>query len=320
MVANITQAFSLSYYLNQQRSFRHPNEYLNAGQEPDGVWFNPNALLDLEDSRKIDSMHFYRLYDGFHPETQAKLNRFAGCARRSAGLDIELSADKSVSALWAIADKPFRKIIEHAHNHAARTAVNDILLKECSYTRARIGGAKGNIHILPAHVLGAMFQHGTSRADDPQLHTHFLIFNVALTDADGKWRALHQKPFYRRIKDCGPCYRSHLAENLTACGIEMERYGENDTYVRVRHIPKQLEKLWSKRQWQIARAAARRASDHAHNADTSHIASLESRYLNHPRYDPELRHVRWRRECDELIDCAGLVEIFRTALEEKAGS
>ena len=45
MVATLAQAASAAYYLESQRSFRHPNEYYIAGEEPDGVWFNPNGLF-----------------------------------------------------------------------------------------------------------------------------------------------------------------------------------------------------------------------------------------------------------------------------------
>ena len=47
MVATLAQAATAAYYLESQRSFRHPNEYYTAGEEPDGVWFNPNALFGL---------------------------------------------------------------------------------------------------------------------------------------------------------------------------------------------------------------------------------------------------------------------------------
>ena len=48
MVATLAQAASAAYYLESQRSFRHPNEYYTAGEEPDGVWFNPKGLFALE--------------------------------------------------------------------------------------------------------------------------------------------------------------------------------------------------------------------------------------------------------------------------------
>ena len=59
MVATLAQAASAAYYLESQRSFRHPNEYYTAGEEPDGVWFNPHALFGLADGGKVDSSDFH---------------------------------------------------------------------------------------------------------------------------------------------------------------------------------------------------------------------------------------------------------------------
>ena len=78
MVATLAQAASASYYLESQRSFRHPNEYYTAGEEPDGVWFNPNGLLGLENGGKVDSSDFQRLYNGFAPDGSTRLTRNAG--------------------------------------------------------------------------------------------------------------------------------------------------------------------------------------------------------------------------------------------------
>ncbi|MCY4408638.1 MAG: relaxase domain-containing protein, partial [Rhodospirillaceae bacterium] len=103
MVATLAQAASAAYYLESQRSFRHPNEYYTAGEEPDGVWFNPRGLLGLENGGRVDSSDFHRLYNGFSPDGSHKLTRNAGSEQRSAGLDMTFSADKSVSALWAVA-------------------------------------------------------------------------------------------------------------------------------------------------------------------------------------------------------------------------
>ena len=125
MVATLAQAASAAYYLESQRSFRHPNEYYTAGEEPDGVWFNPKGLFGLADGGKVDSSDFHRLYNGFAPNTGAKLTQNAGSERRSAGLDMTFSADKSVSALWAVADPDLRSEIERAHNDAARVALEE---------------------------------------------------------------------------------------------------------------------------------------------------------------------------------------------------
>ena len=315
MVASMAQAAAASYYLESQRSFRHPTEYYTAGEEPDGVWFNPNDLLGLADGEKIDSKHFHRLYHGFAPETGGKLTRNAGSENRSPGLDITFSADKSVSALWAIADSALRGKIEEAHNAASRSALQEVFLKECSYTRTRVGGAQGQIQVLPAHLLGAMFQHGTSRANDPQLHTHCVVFNAVQTESDGQWRALHQKPLYRWIKAAGACYRSYLASNLSELGIKIERYGKDNAYVRIKHIPKELEKAWSKRRSEIVETAAELGFDTADNSNRATMVNLMTRERKRGDQDPEQRHTRWRHECEQLFQCATLVA---SVFEEKA--
>ena len=212
MVATLAQAASAAYYLESQRSFRHPNEYYTAGEEPDGVWFNPHALFGLTDSGKIDSSDFHRLYNGFAPNTGAKLTQNAGSERRSAGLDMTFSADKSISALWAVADPDLRSEIERAHNDAARVALEETVLRHCAYTRIR--NRDGEIEVLPADIAAGMFQHGTSRDNDPQLHTHCVIFNAARTHRDGKYRALHQHPVYAWMKAAG---RSTAIRSLGAC-------------------------------------------------------------------------------------------------------
>ena len=161
MVATLAQAASAAYYLENQRSFRHPNEYYTAGEEPDGVWFNPKGLFGLADGGRVDSADFHRLYNGFAPDTGDKLTQNAGGERRSAGLDMTFSADKSVSALWAVADPELRSEIERAHNDAARSALEETVLRHCAYTRIR--NRAGEIEVLPADISAAMFQHGTSR-------------------------------------------------------------------------------------------------------------------------------------------------------------
>ncbi|MCY4557743.1 MAG: relaxase domain-containing protein, partial [Chloroflexi bacterium] len=112
MVATIGQMASAEYYLESQRSFRHPNEYYTAGEEPDGTWFNPKGLFGLEDGAKVDSGHFHRLYAGFSPDGSGKLVQRAGNPERSPGVDMTFSVDKSVSALWAVAEPDMRERIE----------------------------------------------------------------------------------------------------------------------------------------------------------------------------------------------------------------
>ena len=82
MVATLAQMASAAYYLESQRSFRHPNEYYTAGEEPDGVWWNPCGLFGLADGGRVDGGEFHRLYHGFAPDERRKAD--AQCRKREA--------------------------------------------------------------------------------------------------------------------------------------------------------------------------------------------------------------------------------------------
>ena len=316
MVATLAQAASAAYYLESQRSFRHPNEYYTAGEEPDGVWFNPKGLFGLADGGKVDSSDFHRLYNGFAPNGGGKLTQNAGSERRSAGLDMTFSADKSVSALWAVADPGLRSEIEQAHNDAARVALEETVLRHCAYTRIR--NRDGGIEVLPADISAAMFQHGTSRDNDPQLHTHCVIFNAARTHRDGKYRALHQHPVYTWMKAAGAVYRNTLAWSLQErLGIRMEQYGKDGEFTRIAGMPEDLIGHWSKRRAAIIEAAREMGFTVEGNAPRAAAAANKiTRAGKSPDNDPEIRHARWRGEADGFIEREALIASLLGKSEE----
>ena len=294
------------FYSGVDSSFRHPNEYYTAGEEPDGVWFNPKGLFGLADGGKVDSSDFHRLYNGFAPSGGGKLTQNAGSERRSAGLDLTFSADKSVSALWAVADPELRAEIERAHNDAARVALEETVLRHCAYTRIR--NRDGEIEVLPADISAAMFQHGTSRDNDPQLHTHCVIFNAARTHRDGKYRALHQHPVYTWMKAAGAVYRNTLAWSLQErLGIRMEQYGKDGEFTRIAGIPEDLIGHWSKRRAAIIDAAREMGFTVEGNAPRAAAANKITRAGKSLDNDPEIRHARWRGEADGFIEREALI-------------
>ena len=315
MVATLAQAASAAYYLESQRSFRHPNEYYTAGEEPDGVWFNPKGLFGLADGGKVDSSDFHRLYHGFAPNGGGKLTRNAGSERRSAGLDMTFSADKSVSALWAVADPELRSEIEWVHNDAARVALEETVLRHCAYTRIR--NRDGDIEVLPADISAAMFQHGTSRDNDPQLHTHCVIFNAARTHRDGKYRALHQHPVYTWMKAAGAVYRNTLAWSLQdRLGIRMEQYGKDGEFTRIAGMPEDLTGHWSKRRAAIIEAAREMGFTVEGNAPRAAAANKITRAGKSPDNDPEIRHRRWRGEAEGYVEREVLIASILGKSEE----
>ena len=305
MVATLAQMASAEYYLESQRSYRHPNEYYTAGEEPDGTWFNPNGLFGLADGSKIDSRDFSRLYNGFSPDGSGKLTQNAGGAKRSPGLDMTFSMDKSVSALWAIAEPEMRAQIEGFALAAARSALEDTVLKYCSYTRIAEGD---EIKPVAADLIAATFPHGTSRENDPQFHIHCTILNVARTRQDGKYRAHHQYPAYSWSKAAGALFRAYLAWDLQqSLGVKMEQYGANGAYTRIPDVPEDLLSFWSKRRKTIIAKAGELGIPVRGNASRLAGVNKLTRAGKSHDNDPEVRHRRWWGEVEGFAERETLV-------------
>jgi hypothetical protein len=64
-----------------------------------------------------------------------------------------------------------------AHDRAVRVALKNF--EDFAATRVRIGGARSER--LTGNFAAALFTHDTSRALDPHLHTHCIVFNATLT-------------------------------------------------------------------------------------------------------------------------------------------
>ena len=234
------------------------------------------------------------------------------------------SADKSLSALWAIADPELRSEIESAHNDAARAALAGTVLRYCAWTRLQ---ERDGTRVVAADIMGAMFQHGTSRENDPQLHTHCTIFNAARTHRDGRYRALHQHPVYAWMKAAGAVYRNALAWNLRdRLGIHMEQYGKDNEFTRIAGFapsagaagqePAALIAHWSKRRGQIVEAAREMGFTVEGNAPRAAAANKITRAGKSPDNDPEIRHTRWRSEAAGFVEREALIASLLDKSEE----
>ena len=272
MVATIGQMASAEYYLESQRSYRHPNEYYTAGEEPNG---------------------------------SRKLVQRAGNPDRSPGVDMTFSVDKSVSSLWAIAEPEMRERIEAMAVSAARAAVEDTLFRYCGYTRV---SANGVTRPVEADLMGATFVHGTSRENDPQLHVHCTIFNVARTHEDGKWRAHHQYPVYSWKKAAGAMFRANMAWELQqGLGVHMEQYGPANEFTRIEGMPEDLQAFWSKRRKAIMARAGELGIPSLGNASRMAGVNKLTRAGKSHDNDPEVRHRRWREEAQGYVEREALI-------------
>ncbi len=103
-----------------------------------------------------------------------------------AGFDLVFSTPKSVSLLHALGDEETRTAIADAHRAAWQAALA-YLEEEACVTRR---GKDGFIREHGNGFVAAAYQHRTSRAQDPHLHTHVIAANMTRSPSDGEWRAL----------------------------------------------------------------------------------------------------------------------------------
>jgi conjugative relaxase-like TrwC/TraI family protein len=129
-----------------------------------------------------------------------------------AGYDLVFSCPKSVSLLHALTDdENVRRAISDAHETSWQAALSYLESEACVVRRGR-GGA---IREYGEGFVAAAFRHRTSRAQDPHLHTHVIVANLARA-ADGKWRALDGEAILRTYRlAAGYLYEAHLRNELS---------------------------------------------------------------------------------------------------------
>jgi conjugative relaxase-like TrwC/TraI family protein len=128
------------------------------------------------------------------------------------GFDLVFSCPKSVSILHALTDdEQVRREISEAHEASWQAALRYLEREACVVRRGRGGGIREHGEGFAA----AAFRHRTSRAQDPHLHTHVIVANVARAD-DGEWRALDGEAILRTYRlAAGYLYEANLRHELT---------------------------------------------------------------------------------------------------------
>jgi len=252
-----------AYYLDLARE-----DYYLEGGEPPGKWWGAGAEhLGLRDTFK--KSHLKNLLAGFGPDNQSLIQN-AGKSNHQPGWDLTFSAVKSVSVLWSQADEQTRRIIQEAH-HAAVTTALQYLQEEASVSRRGKGGMERKDS---AGLIVATFEHGTSRAHDPQLHTHALVLNIA-SRPDGTTGALVSKPLYKHKMAAGALYRCQLAYRLAQdLGVTCR---PEKTWFEIEGVPNPLIEEFSKRRRAIEKELGKHNLETASSAAAAAAATLATR-------------------------------------------
>ena len=255
-----------------------PNYYLDSG-EPKGIWHGRSAeQLGLEG--EIIDGEFLRLMAGLHPRArgEAHLGRPYG-DDSVRGFDVTASAPKSVSTLFAIGDDKTRNQVLAAHDAAVATVVDWI--EAHAHTRYRING---RVSIVDAEgIIAATFRQHTSRALDPQLHTHIVIAN-RVRSPDGRWLALDARSLKMDQRTVSAIYHATLRSQLTArLGVAWQPVVNG--IAEIAHVPQAVLDEFSARTADVQRR----------------IDEKLDRFIDAFDRDPTPRE-RWRLEREAVID------------------
>lgn len=283
MVASISALTSAG----QAASYYEADDYYAEGGLAPSEWFGEAAgALGLEG--EVDREQFAALLEGQMDGRQLGTTR-DGKNEHRPGWDITLSAPKSVSIMTEVAGD---KRLISAHVAAVKVALAHVE-NHMAATRVREGGevrreATGNLAV-------ATFRHATSRAQDPQLHTHAVVIN-ATQDKDGKWRSLEPRAFYQLQKEIGAIYRQELAHGVARLGYRIEL--GKDSMFEIAGVPDKVIGALSQRTAAIdARLAERGTSREEASAAEKQIAALDTREV---KTHVDVRELRadWRATAD----------------------
>ncbi len=223
------------YYLDLARE-----DYYLQGGEPPGSWFGQGA----EELGLIGQVYGEDLREVFQGSFRGRaLVQNANNPNRCPGWDLVFSAPKSVSVLWSQVGGNVTSVIRAAHEQAVKKALT--FVEDVAGITRR---GKGGYVTEPAKLIFALFEHGTSRAQDPQLHTHSVLVNAGLR-ADGTTGALHTPEIYRIKMAAGALYRAEFAYLLERqFSLVTKRDG---SCFQIEGVPEALIKEFSKRRQQI---------------------------------------------------------------------
>lgn len=284
--------------------------YAGRGESP-GVWAGRGAeRLGLEGV--VQDGELGRLIRGTHPRTEEtlrghyrarritveRIDPFRGGRRLVvkrlapvAGFDLVFSPPKSVSLLHALGDEETRRAVQEAHLSAWQAALGYLEEEACVTRRGRNG-------VYREHAGGfvaAAYQHRTSRAHDPHLHTHVIVANLAESPSDGEWRALDGEPILKSYRlAAGYLYQAQLRSELTrSLGVEWEQPRKG--MAELRGMPPAVIREFSTRRLQVVEELARKGGGGFYAAQ---FAAVET------------------RERKEQVDLAGLRADWRARAAE----
>ncbi len=263
-------------------------EYYAGGVEARGEWMGVSAR-ELGLTGSVDGEHLRAVLEG-RDRDSAPLRNSAG-AIRVAGYDLTMSAPKSVSVLFGLGDPTLQQAVREAHGLAVSEAFRHI-----ERIAAAVRRGHGGTRVEPADgLIAAAFRHRTSRAGDPQLHTHVLVANLG-RGPDGRWTALDGRRLYAQARTTSFIYQAVLRSELTR-RLGVEWMPVRDGIAEIAGVPKPVIRAFSRRRADIEAALQEHVASGARAAEA---AALATRRPKDRSVSPDRLAGEWRERAAQL--------------------
>lgn len=256
-------------------------DYYDEGQRVSGEWVGVGAeRLGL--AGKVRADDFLRLCENQHPGTGEKLTQRQNTTRtkgdkntanRRIFYDFTFSPPKSVSLMGFLGNDD--RIFE-AHTRAVQAALQNF--EAFAATRVRVGGVR--TERLTGNFVAAQFTHDTSRALDPHLHTHCIVFNATFDVVENRWKALENYELLRARKFAENIYYHEFARDLKAFGYRIRNRPRGD--FEIEGVSEELCRRFSKRDAEIDASLAKLLADHP-ELGGANIAELRAKLATEKR-------------------------------------
>jgi len=209
------------------------------------------------------------------------------------GLNITYSAPKSVSIVYSILGD---ERIKEAHERAVQEA-NKWLEENLVLTRQKHGGRE---RVSASGVAIANYTHETSRAQDPNLHTHAVVLNAVIRSTDGQIRALEPEKIFQYQKALDQVYKNELARGLQELGYAIEMKDQNGNF-EIRGVTQEVIEKFSECAEQIKEVAEilKYELNTTNEYKIRDIAAIESRPAKEFLSREELEKL-WTEKLNEL--------------------
>ena len=228
-------------------------DYFLTGPEAAGEWVGSAARRAGVDGR-VDEASLRAVLTQRDPRSGEALQGPASRARVP-GYDFMFSIPKSASVLFGIGDAAMQRAILRAQDRAVAAALAHLERHAC---KTRLG--KGGAEVVDgAGFVGAAFRHRTSRAGDPQVHTHVLVGNATLRP-DGQWGTLDGRALFAEARTAGYVHEAVFRHELTReLGVDWGpvRKGIAD----IRGVPPRVIRAFSRRRAEVQAKVAEWGKD-----------------------------------------------------------